>query len=118
MSGLYSDFFNARSGVQTEESITHSLPGANTKVAKMKKLNIFSGANKKQSYSRANSSPVSPPGIHTLVSKKEEVYFNSCLNDKSSKLEQEKFFIFYLLNLPFLLFLTGEIEMAERAGRI
>ena len=71
MNGLYSDFFNARSGVQTEESITHSLPGANTKVAKMKKLNIFN--NKKQSYSRANSSPVSPPGIHTLVSKKEEV---------------------------------------------
>jgi len=70
MSGLYSDLFNARSGVQTEESITHSLPGANTKVAKMKKLNIFN--NKKQSYSRANSSPVSPPGIHTLVSKKEE----------------------------------------------
>ena len=71
MSGLYSDFFDARSGVQTEESITHNLPGAKTKVAKMKKLNIFN--NKKQSYSRANSSPVSPPGIHTLVSKKEEV---------------------------------------------
>jgi len=72
MSGLYSDLYNSKSGIQTEESITHSLPGANTKVAKMKKLNIFSGANKKSSYSRANSSPVSPPGIHTLVSKKEE----------------------------------------------
>ena len=76
MSGLYSDLYNAKSGVQSEESITHSLPGAKTKVAKMKKLNIFSGANKKSSeskFQRANSSPHSPPGIHTLVSKKEEV---------------------------------------------
>ena len=72
MSGLYSDFHNSKSGIQTEESIAHSLPGANTKIAKMKKLNIFGGATKK-SYSRANSSPVAPPGIHTLVSKKEEV---------------------------------------------
>ena len=75
MCSLYPDLYNTTSGIQSEGSITHSLPGSNTKIAKMKKLNIFSAANKK-AYSRNNSTPVTPPAgdtIHRIVSKKEEV---------------------------------------------
>ena len=82
MSSLYSDLYNSRGGIQTKGSITHSIPGANTKIAKMKKLNIFSASNKK-SYSRNNSSPVTPPPpgdtINRIVSKKEEVSIFSSL---------------------------------------
>ena len=86
MSGLHLDLYNSSGGVQTQGSTSHSTPGANTKIAKMKKLNIFSAANRKtyNSPTRKNSSPVtSPTGdtINRIVSKKEEVYtFIPCYN--------------------------------------
>ena len=77
MSGLHLDLYNTSGGVQTQGPTSHSSPGANTKIAKMKKLNIFSAANRKNYHSeRKNSSPItSPTGdtINRIVSKKEEV---------------------------------------------
>ena len=78
MSGLYSDLYHSSGEIHTQGSTKHSIPGANTKIAKMKKLNIFSASNKK-GYNRNNSSPITPPAgdtINRIVSKKEEV---SCL---------------------------------------
>ena len=79
MSGLNLDLYNSSLGLQTQGTTSHSTPGANTKIAKMKKLNIFSAANRKTYHSdRKNSSPiVSPSGdtIHRIVTKKEEVNF-------------------------------------------
>ena len=76
MSSLYPDIYNSNRGNQSQESTTYSIPGANIKIAKMKKLNIFGNAGNKQKYNRQNSVPiVSPSGdtIHRIVSKKEEV---------------------------------------------
>ena len=76
MSSLYPDIYNSKRGNQPQESTTYSIAGANIKVAKMKKLNIFGNAGNKQKYNRQNSVPiVSPSGdtIHRIVSKKEEV---------------------------------------------
>lgn len=74
MSGLYSDLYHSSGEIHTQGSTKHSIPGANTKIAKMKKLNIFSASNKK-GYNRNNSSPITPPAgdtINRIVSKKEE----------------------------------------------
>ena len=75
MSGLHLNLYNSSGGVQTEGSSSLSSPGANTKIAKMKKLNIFSAANRKADRSRNLSPIISPTGdtINRIVSKKEEV---------------------------------------------
>ena len=68
-----------RSAVNTvieQQPISQVKPGANTKIAKMKKLNIFSAANRKNNMNRQNSTPFTPPPgdtINRIVTKKEEV---------------------------------------------
>ena len=69
-------FRSAAHTVIEEQLISQVKPGAHTKIAKMKKLNIFSAANRKNNINRQNSTPFTPPPgdtINRIVTKKEEV---------------------------------------------
>ena len=82
MNGISSDALGLGGGVASAQEVA-SLPvmpigsAVNTKIAKMKKLNIFSAANRKDRKHSNNSPLASPPGdtIHRIVSKKEEVKY-------------------------------------------
>ena len=66
-------FCHSSCKIQIQGTDSNSASGANTKSAKMKKLNIFSAANKKDRKDDARLTSLSCDTINKIVSKKEEV---------------------------------------------